>query len=84
MKRMYYTHPADAVFYVDSTPLDADAKDVEDVIETNDGSDDEEVGKNNGSMQTSPKVWWEEPIASAATNEPEAGEAVNQSNCFSN
>jgi len=26
MKRMYYTRPADAVFDVDSTPLDADAR----------------------------------------------------------
>ncbi len=78
MKRMYYTHPANAVFNVNSTPLDVDAKDVEDVVETNDGSDDEEVGKNNGGMQTSPRVQWAEPIASTSTNKPEAGEAVTQ------
>ena len=78
MKMMHYTHPANAVFNVNSTPLDVDAKDVEDVVETNDGSDDEEVGKNNGGMQTSPRVRWAEAIASTATNKPEAGEAANQ------
>ena len=54
MKRMYYTRPTDAVFDVDSTPLDADAKDVEDVIETNDGSNVEEVGENNEGIQALP------------------------------
>ena len=54
MKRIYYTRRADAVFNVDSTPLDADAKDVEDIIESNDGSNVEEVGENNEGIQTLP------------------------------
>ena len=45
MKQMYFTQPKDAVFDVESIPLDTDAKDVEDVIGTNDGSEIEE-GKN--------------------------------------
>ncbi len=43
MKRMYYTCLADAVFDVKS---DTDATDVEDIIETNVGSDVEEAGEN--------------------------------------
>ncbi len=46
MKHMYYTWPKDAVFCIKSTPLDTDAKDVEDVIETNDDSEIEAVKEN--------------------------------------
>ena len=46
MKRMYYTCLVDAVFDVKFPSLDTDATDVEDIIETNVGSDVEEAGEN--------------------------------------
>ena len=43
MKWMYFTYSKDALFDVESIPLDTDAKDVEDVIGANDGSEIEAV-----------------------------------------
>ncbi len=76
MKQMYFSWPKDAVFDVESIPLDTDAKDVEDVIGINDGSEIEEV-KNND-IQPSTQVQWADPITTTTVIKSEAGEAVPQ------
>ncbi len=50
------------------------AKDVEDVIGTNDGSEIEEVKDNE--IQPSTRVQWADPIATTTVLKSEAGEAV--------
>ena len=76
LKWMYFTQPKDAIFDVKSTPPYTDAKDVEDVIGTNDGSDIEEVKDNK--IQPTNQVQWANPIATTTVIESEAGEAVPQ------
>ncbi len=60
MKQMYFTRPKDAVFDVESIPLDTDAKDDEDVIATNDGPEIEAVKENE--IKPSTQVQWADPL----------------------
>ena len=53
MNRMYYDQPKDAFFDIKSSPLDAEAKDVDEVIETNDGSMIEDAAGINDESQQS-------------------------------
>jgi hypothetical protein len=62
MKRMYYDHPKDAFFDIESSPLDTEAKDVDDVIGINDGTAIVGAAETNDETQQSTQVQWADPI----------------------
>ena len=53
MKRMYFDRPKYAFFDIETSPLDAKTNDVDDVIETNDGTAFVDAAETNDESQQS-------------------------------
>ena len=72
MKRMVYDWPNDAFFDIECSPPDAEAKDVDEVIGTNDGTAIVDAVRTNDESQQSTQVQWADPIAPTSVIKPEA------------